>query len=240
MVWADDTQNQADQNCKGKNGGQGKAPSQQGKNDDSNQDSSGWEAPNHKETAQSNTVPGAWPNSSRNDTHKPVGGPSNWEAANTFSKPSLLKVADPLSQPPQIPEDAAGHGPPPVIQPSTRPISPFSGPTNTNYINSLPTEKAKHYWSSWKIPSRPQRQDGEANGPPELNPSSGEDPLYAIPREIAQRSNLTHQVQGGRPRAYMHKMATPQYMDSHENPYAVFVFKYRSKGMSSRPSGVLL
>ncbi|KAI4199261.1 MAG: hypothetical protein LQ350_004721 [Teloschistes chrysophthalmus] len=35
--------------------------------------------------------------------------------------------------------------------------------------------------------------------------------------------------QGGKPTVYYHKIASPKYMDTHEKPYAVFVFRYRTK-----------
>ena len=53
--------------------------------------------------------------------------------------------------------------------------------------------------------------------------------LYARAEEVAWRRNVSHQIQSGQQAAYSHKMATPKYMDSHEKPYAVFVFHYRSQ-----------
>ena len=52
-------------------------------------------------------------------------------------------------------------------------------------------------------------------------------PLYSIPAEVAKRNNTSHQVLPGKPAAYTHKVSTPKYMDTQENPYAVFVFQYR-------------
>lgn len=34
---------------------------------------------------------------------------------------------------------------------------------------------------------------------------------------------------------YQHKIASPKYIDTHEKPYAVFIFRYRTKG-TSEPS----
>ena len=57
-----------------------------------------------------------------------------------------------------------------------------------------------------------------------------EESLYTIPEEIVQRKFMSHQVHQGKPVLYAHKTAKPKYMDSHESPYAVFVFNYRSGG----------
>lgn len=56
-------------------------------------------------------------------------------------------------------------------------------------------------------------------------------PLLTIahPNNIASATSQPH-VQPGIPIVYRHKAASPKYMDTHEKPYAVFVFKYRSKG----------
>ncbi len=40
---------------------------------------------------------------------------------------------------------------------------------------------------------------------------------------------MSHQVRPGRPTNYAHKVSKPKYMDTHETPYAVFVFQYRDK-----------
>ena len=41
---------------------------------------------------------------------------------------------------------------------------------------------------------------------------------------------MSHQVKAGRGAMYQHTLGRPEYLDSMEKPYAVFVFKYRSKG----------
>lgn len=40
---------------------------------------------------------------------------------------------------------------------------------------------------------------------------------------------MSHQVRPGPPTTYAHKVSKPKYMDTHETPYAVFVFQYRDK-----------
>ena len=81
----------------------------------------------------------------------------------------------------------------------------------------------KAYWSKWKA-------GPELEPEPEPEVEVVEGPIHQVPRDVAQRHWMSHQVLLGKPAAYMHKTSKPKYIDSHENPYAVFVFHYRSKG----------
>ncbi|KAL8780389.1 MAG: hypothetical protein Q9194_000952 [Teloschistes cf. exilis] len=61
---------------------------------------------------------------------------------------------------------------------------------------------------------------------PDMNPA----PVAVAPPPpppIAPTQNSY--FQGGKPTLYYHKIASPKYMDTHEKPYALFVFKYRTK-----------
>lgn len=51
----------------------------------------------------------------------------------------------------------------------------------------------------------------------------------AVSQDVADRAKLSHQVQAGQGILYDAKKVRPKYIDSFEKPYAVFVFKYRSK-----------
>ena len=82
----------------------------------------------------------------------------------------------------------------------------------------------KPYWSIWKAGPEPEELA------PIPEPELAEGPVYRVPKEIAQRQMMSHQVLLGRPTTYLHKMSKPKYMDTHENPYAAFIFHYRSKG----------
>lgn len=66
---------------------------------------------------------------------------------------------------------------------------------------------------------------------PVFDPDATDSPLYTVPEEVIKRKNVTHQVNAGRTASYNHKMSTPNYLDSHDDPYAVFIFRYRSKGI---------
>ena len=86
----------------------------------------------------------------------------------------------------------------------------------------------KPYWSTRsKSSARPQSTTGDGHS--DVYPGT-EGSLYTIPEEVVQRKYMSHQVHQGRTVLYAHKTAKPKYMDSHESPYAVFVFNYRSEG----------
>lgn len=87
--------------------------------------------------------------------------------------------------------------------------------------------KPKPYWSTWRNPCTIAGAEIEQERAP--SPEEPEEPVYSIPAEVAQRNMMSHQVRPGRPAAYTHKKNKPKYMDTHENPYAVFCFKYRDK-----------
>jgi hypothetical protein len=54
--------------------------------------------------------------------------------------------------------------------------------------------------------------------------------LYTVPASVAEALSLSHQVQPGALARYVHKIRTPEYLDTLDEPYARFVFKYRHKG----------
>ena len=94
---------------------------------------------------------------------------------------------------------------------------------------SIPTApKAKPYWSQWKGADTIDEEDEEEDKVP--LPEKLDAPIYSVPTKVAERHNMSHQVRPGRPAAYSHKTSTPKYMDTHEDPYAIFVFNYRDKG----------
>ena len=137
-------------------------------------------------------------------------------------KPSLEKVAT-ASDPPVAVKNASVPGAwvSPVAIPKQ--VEPHVPPTFS--ISTPP--KPKPYWSKWRNPNtviEAEMEEEQAPPPEEL-----EEPLYRIPAEVAQRNMMSHQVRPGRPAAYTHKRNKPKYMDTHESPYAVFLFKYRDK-----------
>ncbi|KIX93486.1 uncharacterized protein Z520_10906 [Fonsecaea multimorphosa CBS 102226] len=64
------------------------------------------------------------------------------------------------------------------------------------------------------------------NAPPA---EAEEEPRYDVPHAIAQSKGVTKQVQPGKGYLYTKKRCNPHYFDTLEEPYARFVFKYRTK-----------
>lgn len=60
--------------------------------------------------------------------------------------------------------------------------------------------------------------------------ASDEPFLYTVPSYIAESRSLSHQVQLGCSAEYIHRTRRPTYVDTLDEPYAKFVFKYRVKG----------
>ncbi|KKZ62960.1 hypothetical protein EMCG_02670 [[Emmonsia] crescens] len=59
-------------------------------------------------------------------------------------------------------------------------------------------------------------------------PARDEPPLYTVPESVARAESLTHQVQLGPQAKYIHRIRTPEYLDTMDKPYAEFIFKYRT------------
>lgn len=96
------------------------------------------------------------------------------------------------------------------------------------YGSTLPMPidpRPRPYWSNWGQPRRVGNVSKAVV--PRVEPA---EPLHYVPSEVAQRNKMSHQVYVGQPAEYVHKSASPKYMDDFSRPYAVFVFKYRSRG----------
>lgn len=57
-----------------------------------------------------------------------------------------------------------------------------------------------------------------------------EDPIYTLSESRAKEFNVRHQVRGGMGLEEKKKTHRPLYLDNFDEPYAVFRFKYRSRG----------
>ncbi|KAI9876304.1 MAG: hypothetical protein M1830_006809 [Pleopsidium flavum] len=163
-------------------------------------------SPNHQQTS----MPGAW--------GQPVTSPTQEQAPPPPPQPSPPLVTQSYQPPPTAPHHAPAvtHYSVPLIDPSTK-----------SYI--------KPYWSVLNKPrSPPPEQSNTSRKRSDTSAAAyayivDEEPLYSVPEEVAVKTQTSHQVQPGPGAMYLHKLHTPRYMDSMEEPYAVFVFKYRSK-----------
>ena len=75
--------------------------------------------------------------------------------------------------------------------------------------------------SHWKFPPPNPSSPPSNTSPPPLKLSTAQ----------ASEKNLEHQVQLGKGTSYGHAISRPEYIDTLENPYAVFRFKYRSRAV---------
>ncbi|KAI9831925.1 MAG: hypothetical protein M1819_004647 [Sarea resinae] len=102
---------------------------------------------------------------------------------------------------------------------------------------SSPNHPESRQLVSVKKSSRRSKKSGRRSSPA-LGPRVGQSaPSWSmtsknsdkIPEGEVQSRSTSHQIRAGTPVLYSHKMHRPTYMDSHEQPYAVFRFRYRSK-----------
>lgn len=64
----------------------------------------------------------------------------------------------------------------------------------------------------------------------EPKPDAQEEPRYDVPKMLALTRGSTKQVQPGPGYRYYKRRLEPEYIDTMDQPYARFVFKYRTKG----------
>lgn len=184
-------------------------------------------------------------------------GPKRASKAGSHSKPPLFgtKAASSTSKKkpftfdwlkPSLEKVSNASGPPAAMKNASMPGAWAAPVTSFNQGESSPVAvqvpptfsittalQPKPYWSKWRNPNATAEADLEAEQAPP-SPEELEEPIYSIPAEVAQRNMMSHQVRPGRPAAYTHKRNKPKYMDTHEQPYAVFLFKYRDKAIIER------
>ncbi|KIX05479.1 uncharacterized protein Z518_06351 [Rhinocladiella mackenziei CBS 650.93] len=73
------------------------------------------------------------------------------------------------------------------------------------------------------------------NGVP---PDAEEEPRYDVPRSMVEAKGISKQVQSGKGYIYTKKRCVPEYIDNLDEPYAKFVFKYRTKEQLKNEIGV--
>lgn len=115
-----------------------------------------------------------------------------------------------------------------AVQPNNQAWGSPQQPTTQDNGFILPMfidPRPRPYWSAWNQP-----HSDSISMKAEFSKVERTEPLHYVPTEVAQRNQMSHQVHVGQPAEYVHKRSTPQYMDDFDCPYAVFVFKYRSKG----------
>lgn len=97
----------------------------------------------------------------------------------------------------------------------------FDGATDERDHDGI---KPKPYWNDWN--KRPAVSSSRLARPLYIAP---EEPMPLVPKQATRAKNVEHQVKTGKGAPYLHLCARPEYLDSMQQPYAVFTFKYRSK-----------
>ncbi|KAH0362824.1 hypothetical protein KCU65_g7795, partial [Aureobasidium melanogenum] len=82
----------------------------------------------------------------------------------------------------------------------------------------------KPYWNDWN-----KRPTLSSYRPARALYVAPEEPMPLVPKQTARAKHVEHQVKTGKGAPYLHLCARPEYLDSMQQPYAVFTFKYRSK-----------
>ncbi|KAI9702143.1 MAG: hypothetical protein M1836_001488 [Candelina mexicana] len=118
-------------------------------------------------------------------------------------------VPTPQTSPPQ---PALSHraSPPQSQQPSLQ--ASVSDPAKATFATIKP------YWAKW--------HDAQTLT---ADHSATDEPYYTVTKEFLNQTSTSHQVKPGKPAVYSHRIHRPVYIDKHDEPYAVFLFKYRSK-----------
>ncbi|KAL8911546.1 MAG: hypothetical protein Q9171_003310 [Xanthocarpia ochracea] len=74
----------------------------------------------------------------------------------------------------------------------------------------------------------------DAAGNPRLPVLTPAPPIVEAPAPGSppvKSADMSHHIQRGSPALYQHKTASPRYIDTHDKPYASFIFKYRPKAV---------
>ncbi|KAH0353046.1 hypothetical protein KCU81_g1749, partial [Aureobasidium melanogenum] len=82
----------------------------------------------------------------------------------------------------------------------------------------------KSYWNDWN-----KRPVMSSYRPARALYIAPEESMPLVPKQAARAKHVEHQVKTGKGAPYLHLCARPEYLDSMQQPYAVFTFKYRSK-----------
>jgi len=186
---------------------------------------------------------GAYPNTLAQNSPVP-GTPinNNTVMPGAWGQPANNIIQEPSPQPPPPPPQPS----PPVFTQTQNaaPAPAQQGPPAAHsrvHSIALSTQlQVKPYWAAWNKPPSPPpaKEPNTSRRRSEVSAKAyvvNEEPLYSVPEEIAAKKRTSHQVQPGPGAMYAHKVHSPRYMDSMEEPYAVFVFKYRSKGSFLHP-----
>lgn len=141
---------------------------------------------------------------------KAITKPSKTEIS---KEPKKRNKSTPSPQRSAIPQGDASTSPPSHTIPTTDPTRPWIKP----------------YWKDIARTSSPSSNNKGGRQEDDIYITAAE-ALLTLPNAAASARGLSHQVQPGRGALYYHRSGRPVYVDSLEEPWAVFVFRYRSRG----------
>ncbi|KAL9600873.1 MAG: hypothetical protein Q9219_002915 [cf. Caloplaca sp. 3 TL-2023] len=145
--------------------------------------------------------------------------------SNLYKRASINSAVQKTGWPPAAPNIANDSGPIPIGPQTLGP--PGAWPVNQQLSSGLrPPQNGlngftRPYHLMLDAAGNPRLPDTLEAAPPQPPPPP--------PPPAFQPTNLPYRVQQGEPALYQHKVGSPQYIDSHEKPYAVFIFRYRTK-----------
>ncbi|KAI9712931.1 MAG: hypothetical protein M1828_001527 [Chrysothrix sp. TS-e1954] len=206
-------------------------------NGDNNQndrnDSGAWDNNNNNNNndqtdAWNNTAGGDGWNNSNTQQNDNAGG-NDWNNDNAQQNSNDAPGWNKASSPPPGPSasksvrkersSSSGHT---VLRKSSEPFKPVTKPYWDPEI-----VRAQRLASSSSTPGKSRRRTSC------MQP----EPSYGIPATHPDAENLSHRVQAGEGVIYHHRTGRPSYIDSFKDPYAVFIFKYRSFDMLKKILG---
>ena len=107
---------------------------------------------------------------------------------------------------------------------------PIPPPFTNNYHEAY----VQPYWSSWNEPSPVSDtvliEEDDVSLDSRDSDSTQADRIHGDGRGQSNLSGADDLMGADSSTTYIHKVGRPRYMDTHQNPYAVFAFSYRSYG----------
>ncbi|KAF4536547.1 Zinc finger zz-type protein [Lasiodiplodia theobromae] len=217
--WPDNTDNSSAKNNDATQDTDSKWPAED--NNAGQDTNSNWDTPNDNNAQQ------ATDNNNNNNN-------SNWETQTTTAAADQFTTA-PAHQSIAAPKAGSLHNV------SNKDVSKM--PYNSFMHKPLVPEQpfVKGYWNNWAKapnapPALPQRQPKQNEDAPTEIFAPSEVP-YVVPEQTVREKLVDSYVHHGKGYDYAHVTGRPDYIDSWEEPYAVFRFKYRSRNMLSQILG---
>ncbi|KAH7408424.1 hypothetical protein DE146DRAFT_605152 [Phaeosphaeria sp. MPI-PUGE-AT-0046c] len=123
--------------------------------------------------------------------------------------------------------DGWAHGPSNTLKAASKPKR-HTNKSLSRYRHSRPSASPTGPKPHWQFPPPSTNAPPPTTSPTALLPA---EPRLKVPSSIASSKGVSHQVRAGPGSSYGHMIGRPTYLDTLDKPYAVFRFKYRSRGL---------